>query len=271
VEKFSKYQALGNDFVILDRRHFGGDIDAATAVRLCDRRRGVGADGVLVLLGVAGVDAQLRIHNPDGSVAQMCGNGLRCVARYLRTPLGVFPRPILIGTDVGTREASFDESGTQITVDLGPAAFTAAQLPKASDGGPFLEQRIDGELATAVSVGNPHLVLLEAALDDAPTEGPRLERFPGFCEGTNVEFCRQQGAGLSVRVWERGAGLTQACGSGAGAAVAAYLRAGRLAAGEWHSVELPGGALLVKVDADFQHVWLKGDASKVFEGTIDDG
>ncbi len=266
VEKFSKYQALGNDFVLLDRRERGGDIDAATAIRLCDRRRGIGADGVLVLLGSTGVDAALRIHNPDGSVAQMCGNGLRCVARYLGPG-----KPLRIATDVGVREATFDAQTGLITVDLGPVSFSAPHLPKAVDGALFVEQFVEGFRATAVSVGNPHLVLFEAALEDATVKGPALERMAGFPERTNVEFSRLQGSGLAVRVWERGAGLTEACGSGAAAAVAAYQKAGKLQPSTWHTVTLPGGTLQVRVDADFQHAWLKGDAHKVFEGVIADG
>ncbi|MBX7115399.1 MAG: diaminopimelate epimerase [Myxococcaceae bacterium] len=266
VEKFSKYQALGNDFVLLDRRERGVDIDASMAVRLCDRRRGIGADGVLVLLGSAGVDARLRIHNADGSVAQMCGNGLRCVARYLGQG-----EPLRIATDVGVREATFDAQTGLITVDLGPVSFVAPQLAKAADGGPFVDQPVEGYQATAVSLGNPHLVLFEAVLEEVSVKGPRLERMAGFPERTNVEFCRRQGEGLAVRVWERGAGLTEACGSGAAAAVAAYQKAGQLRPGSWHTVALPGGALRVRVDADFQHAWLKGDAHKVFEGVIDDG
>lgn len=268
MEKFSKYEALGNDFVLLDRRAQGGDIDAAQARRLCDRHLGVGADGVLVLLPAEGVDAKLRIHNSDGSVAQMCGNGLRCVARHLSASLGA-GRPLRIGTDVGVREARLESGGRGITVEIGPALFEAAQLPRAPGGGPFVEQTIDGQLASAVSVGNPHLVLLEAKLDDVTALGPKLEHFPGFPERTNVEFCRQQAAGgLEVRVWERGAGYTQACGSGAGAAVAAYVRAGRLPADKWHPVTLPGGTLEVRFDSADARVWLRGDASRVFEGTF---
>jgi diaminopimelate epimerase len=269
VEPFFKYHGLGNDFVVLDRRASGLDIDEARTRQLCDRHFGVGADGVLTVLPAQGAVARMVVHNADGSVAEMCGNGLRCVAAYLAEGDPARPRALRVATGAGELDCELDwDQGTvsRVTVAMGPALLESPLLPH---GGPFVRRPIEGHLATAVSLGNPHLVLLEAPLALASTLGPALELHRLFPERTNVEFVapRAEG-GLTVVVWERGVGLTLACGTGACAAVAASVLEGRVPADAWVPVRLPGGVLEIRVQADLRQVWLRGEARRVFQGAL---
>lgn len=270
MQPFTKYHALGNDFVVVDRRSTGIDLRPEEAVAWCDRHRGVGADGVLALLPAQGAAARMVVHNADGSVAEMCGNGLRCVVKHLADEQRTQPEELAVETGAGRLVSSlrYQSSGEaqEITVDLGRVHLSAPHLPRAPGGGPFLEQSFEGRLASAVSLGNPHLVLLDAGPEQAKTLGPILERHPAFPERTNVECAVPRGAGLEVVVWERGVGLTLACGTGAAATVAAWSLAGRLAFEQWVAVDLPGGRLEVKVLGDLSHAYLRGGAVRVFRG-----
>jgi diaminopimelate epimerase len=262
VEAFFKYQALGNDFLILDRRSSARDIGPEAARALCDRRRGVGADGVLVLLPASSDAALARmvVHNADGSVAEMCGNGLRCVVKHLAEAGRAHPQALAIETGAGVRssELSWTERGVElVTVAMGPAQLE------------LVRESIDGFTATAVNMGNPHLVLLDANVADIATLGPRLEAHPRFPHRTNVEACRLEPDGkLTTAVWERGVGLTQACGTGACACVVAFAREGRVPFEQWVKVALPGGVLEVKAAADLSSVSMRGPATFVFQGSL---
>lgn len=273
METFFKYQGLGNDFVVIDRRQSGLDVDAALSRRLCDRHFGIGADGVLAILPEPGTAGRMVVHNADGSVAEMCGNGLRCVARYLAEHDGGRPSTLRVATGAGVLESELEWSDTgveRITIAMGPAMLEAPILPH---GGPFVRQPISAStephLGTAVSLGNPHLVLLDVPPSEAARLGPALETHPWFPTRTNVEFVapRAEG-GLVVTVWERGVGLTLACGTGACAAVTASALEGRSPFDAWVPVQLPGGLLEIKVKADRSQVWLKGPAKFVFEGRV---
>ena len=275
MEKLFKYHGLGNDFVILDRRASGEDIDAQTAVRLCDRRRGIGGDGVLVLLPSKQAFARMVVHNSDGSVAEMCGNGLRCAVKYLVDQDGEKRPELPVETGAGVlnaRIAYSSKGADEIEIEMGPARFVAPNLPSGKTGEPWVRQPLIGHpnlWGTAVSMGNPHLVLYGAALSEAEKVGPVLERSPLFPDRTNVEFVRTDpDGGLSVVVWERGSGLTQACGTGACASVAAAVYEKRLPADAWVPVRLPGGTLQIRVAADLSRVQLKGPATFVFEGVV---
>jgi diaminopimelate epimerase len=267
-ERGYKYEGLGNDFVLLDRRASGEDISPRAARALCDRRRGVGADGVLVLLPSRVAAARMVVHNADGSVAEMCGNGLRCVVKHLldghpaEDTLAIETGAGVLSSRVNRRDGAVDE----VEVELGPARLTAPNLPLAPGGGPFRGVRVEGVdfPGTAVNLGNPHLVLLGAPQEVVREQGPRLEHLPGFPERTNVEAVRRAHEGLSVWVWERGAGLTDACGTGAGAAVVAALLAGWVSPDVFVPVELPGGRLAVRVAADLGRTTLRGPARFVF-------
>lgn len=269
METFFKYQGLGNDFVVIDRRKSGEDVDAALSRRVCDRHFGVGADGVLSILPEAGTAGRMVVHNADGSIAEMCGNGLRCVVKYLAEADPAKPRVIDVATGAGVLNCEIgwrDGEVDTVTVAMGPARLEAPILP---NGGPFVGKSIEGLVGTAVSMGNPHLVLLDTPPSEAARLGPGLEVHPLFVQRTNVEFVepRPEG-GLRVAVWERGVGLTLACGTGACAAVVANGLAGRGPFDAWVPVQLPGGLLEIKVARDLTQVWLKGPVRFVFEGRL---
>jgi diaminopimelate epimerase len=274
-ERIFKYHGLGNDFVVLDRRQTGVDIDASTSQYLCDRRRGIGADGVLSLLPSTAGLARMVVHNADGSIAEMCGNGLRCAVKYLVDSLGHRPERIDVETGAGVLSCvpTYGPGGAdEVEVSMGPARLVAPNLPSGATGQPFLEAPVPGHAGlrgTAVSMGNPHLVLLDRPLDEAERLGPTLERHPGFPDRTNVEFARvDPDGGITLVVWERGCGLTQACGTGACATATAAVLAKRLPPDAWLRVTLPGGDLRIRVPADLSDIRLKGPATFVFEGVV---
>jgi len=272
VEQAFKYEGLGNDFVVLDRRASGQDLSPSASRAVCDRRRGVGADGVLVLLPSSRAPVQMVVHNADGSVAEMCGNGLRCVVKHLldRDP----GRDALeVETGAGVLPARVRRSGAEVEeveLELGPARLQAPHLPAGPGGGPFVAAPVPGIEwhGTAVSMGNPHLVLLGAPPEVVRQHGPRLEHAAGFPERTNVEAVTRAGNGLQVSVWERGAGLTDACGTGAAAAVAAARVAGWVPPDVFVPVDLPGGQLAVRVSGDLQRTTLRGPARFVFSAEL---
>lgn len=254
---FSKYHGLGNDFILVEGPPL---MDAERAVRLCDRRRGIGADGVLTLLppqrdGLA----YMHIFNSDGSVAAMCGNGIRCVARHLAEARALTGE-ILIETDSGTKRCTIHRDGKgaveSVAVQMGPARVEGEQDFEVG------RERLH---AVRVSMGNPHAVLFdEASVRRASSVGPAIERLvPG---GVNVGFARPRAGGLDLVVWERGAGLTDACGTGACAAAVAAVRRGDLRAGTPAEVRLPGGSLFVTVGKDLREVEMRGPAERVFAG-----
>ncbi|HXX32280.1 MAG TPA: diaminopimelate epimerase [Myxococcaceae bacterium] len=272
-ERFHKYHGLGNDFVLLDRREGGGDVGPEQVRALCERRRGVGADGVLVLLPSAGADLRLAIHNADGSVPEMCGNGLRCAVVHVLERAPGRPGSLAVETGAGilSARARWDgERVAEVEVAMGPARLVAPNLPSFSTGSPFVGAPVPGTPfhGTAVSMGNPHLVLLDAPLDQAPLWGPRLERSPGFPERTNVELLGREPPGLRVVVWERGVGLTEACGTGASAALVAAVLAGWAEPERWQEVRLPGGPLSLLVTRDLGQVTLRGPARFVFSAEL---
>ena len=250
---FGKYQGLGNDFVLIER----GTPSPALARRICDRRRGIGADGVLALLPSKIADARMHITNADGSVAEMCGNGLRCVIRHLA-------RNASIETGAGVLRGTI-EAG-DVRVELGEARIIEESIPV----------ELEGRTLTAigVSMGNPHLVLppFDASANLmmlAHEHGPRLERHPRFPERVNVELVKQRADGsLELVVFERGAGITEACGTGAGATAFASLMRRTIDASPV-KVRLPGGPLDVFVEG--RRIEIRGPAEHAFDGEIEVG
>jgi diaminopimelate epimerase len=276
-EFFFKYHGIGNDFIVLDRRETGVDVDAETSRLLCDRRLGIGADGILSLLPSEKAAARMVVHNADGSVAEMCGNGLRCAVKYLVDNFGERPESIDVETGAGllTCTPMYGADGVaEVEISLGPARLVAPNLPSGATGQPFLDAPVPGHAGLrgyAVNMGNPHLVLFDQPLEDAGRLGPQLERHPGFPDRTNVEFTRVNAdGGLTVVVWERGCGLTQACGTGACAAAVAAVLAKRVPADAWLRVGLPGGDLHIRVPADLSDIRLRGPAAFVFTGVVPD-
>ena len=278
---FSKYQGTGNDFVMVvdleDRR----PLDPAEVAALCDRRTGVGADGVIRLVATSGGGAALFMDyaNADGSVAEMCGNGIRCVGA-LAHDRGLVDGPAFaVATRAGVKHLELDVGGDgavrSVTVGMGSADFTKASIPMRGPawetflGQPF---EIGPEMtltASAVSMGNPHLVLFvedDPARYHVPHIGPALEHHDLFPEGTNVEFARVHGDRIDVRVWERGSGETMACGSGACAVAVAANEAGLAPARV--TIRFPGGDVEVE-RGDDGGVRLTGPAAHVFDGRVD--
>jgi diaminopimelate epimerase len=260
---FAKYQGTGNDFLVIEGQ---GERDwTALAPRLCDRHYGVGADGLLI---VSTDPFKMLVVNADGSIPEMCGNGLRCVARYLhdRGKVGLGPFEVVTGAGVLRPEVLPD---LQVTVDMGRPILERERIPMLGPaGGPVVEELVDDWLVTAVSMGNPHAVIFVRDVEGVPLAswGPGLETHPSFPAKTNVEFAQVLDRGRArMRVWERGAGPTLACGTGACATLVAGVLTGRMdRAGV---IELPGGPLAIRWD-DEDHVWLTGEARPVFTGEI---
>jgi diaminopimelate epimerase len=254
--RFAKYQALGNDYLVLER---GSRVDAALVRRLCDRHFGVGADGVLVPgAAPAGADFALAIWNPDGSAAEKSGNGLRIFARWLFDRGEAGAAPFTVATRGGVVRCAVKERGAPIAVEMGRAVFAGPEETLALPDGPLR--------ASVLSLGNPHCVALLDEISPALARrlGPQLETHPRFPERTNVQLAQVLARDrLALEIWERGAGYTLASGSSACAAAAAAVRAG-LCDGEV-TVVMPGGELSVRVSADFQ-VTQEGPAEHVFEG-----
>jgi diaminopimelate epimerase len=288
---FAKVQGLGNDFLVVDLRpgraaaSQGGPSpqDPAVVRALCDRHFGVGADGVLAVLpGVEG-DARMRVLNADGSEAEMCGNGIRCVAKFLYESDATMRRPVLrIDTGAGLLECAVEVDGEtvrSVAVEMGRPRFARDEIPLTPGGaGTALRQVIQaGDRSftfTAVSMGNPHaIIFVDGAAEElrvlAETYGPLLETAPAFPRRTNVEFARVRGKEIDLVVWERGCGITLACGTGACATVAAAVLEKRLPAGLETPVHLPGGTLQITVAPDLTGVRMRGPATTVFTAQVD--
>jgi diaminopimelate epimerase len=275
-----KYHGSGNDFVLLDDLEDEHPLSGRLAAAICDRHLGVGADGVIRITRALASGAELFMdhRNADGSVAEMCGNGIRCLAA-LAFERGHTARTELdVETRAGVKHLSLDVRDgivRTVTVEMGPARLARRDIPMT--GGdpdePFLTEPFDVEgrtfKATAVSMGNPHLVLFveeDPAGVDVHRLGPVVEQDARFPNGTNVEFVAADGDGLRVRVWERGVGETMACGTGACAALVAANEAGLVPARA--PVRFPGGELVI--DRTQDQVFLTGPAERVFEGALDD-
>jgi diaminopimelate epimerase len=272
---FAKLHGTANDFIYVDARAgFPGD-PAAIARRLCDRRRGIGADGLILLLPSTEADGRMVIYNGDGSRAEMCGNGIRGLAKFAHER-GLIPKnPLSLETDAGVKTLSLHLDGgrvTRVTVDMGMPEWRGREIPVDADG-EVLDHAlvVDGRTwsVTCVSMGNPHCVVFVEDVAGLPLEtlGPRFERHPFFPRRVNTEFVRVDGRErLTMRVWERGAGETMACGTGACAVAVAAARTGRSA--RRVTVTLPGGPLEIDWRAD-DRVLMTGDAVFVFDGQVE--
>jgi diaminopimelate epimerase len=273
---FWKYHGIGNDFILLEDPELKAPVDPDAVIRLCDRRTGIGADGVLYVRPDAEADAYMKIMNSDGSEAEMCGNGIRCVAKHLYD-FSLAPKTRMrINTLAGVKEVDITASGgeaAEVSVCMGAPRLGCRDIPMRCDG-EFIDREIevDGTVirGTAVSMGNPHFIIFEEFTDpEVQALGPKVHAHSMFPKKTNVEFVRPRDGRLDVTVYERGAGWTQACGTGACAtAVAAGLR--KIAPlGKDVKVRLPGGDLTINVMKDLSMVRMTGPATRVFQGDID--
>jgi diaminopimelate epimerase len=274
-----KAHGLGNDYLVLELSAFGGALAPPAVRALCDRHRGVGSDGVLADVPSVVAEFGVRIFNPDGSEAEKSGNGLRIFAAYLyrggRVKLGREFRVETLGGVVSMRVLSESAEGVmEVEVEMGTARFGSEAVglrgPDRYADGEVLELEAGDTLAiTPVSIGNPHCVVFEEALDveEMRRRGPQISTHPFFENGTNVQFARVAEPGvLEALVWERGAGETEASGSSACAVAAAALHRG-LVVERTLAVRMPGGVLEVEVREDWS-VRLRGPVEDVFQATL---
>ena len=278
--EFSKYHGLGNDFILVDNRQQPEPmLRPEQAVQWCDRHFGIGADGVIFALpGQAGTDYTMRIYNSDGSEPEMCGNGIRCLAKFLETletadgQAPQAPHTYRIHTLAGVIAPTLQPDG-QVTVDMGPPHLLAAEIPTtlaaATDKVVAVPLTVADQTwpVTCVSMGNPHCITFVEDVAAIPLEaiGPQFEHHPAFPQRINTEFIEVVRPDyLKMRVWERGAGITLACGTGACASLVAGVLNGMC--DRTATVELPGGPLHIEWSAHDNRILMTGPAELVFTG-----
>jgi len=272
--RFTKMQGVGNDFVVLDAINQLIELDAPTVRRLADRHFGVGCDQILVIgrPRTADTDFTYRIFNADGDEVQHCGNGARCFLRYVLDKRLTAKSEIRVQTLCGIIVPRLEADG-QVTVDMGPPIFEPARIPfLAPERADSYALEVDGESVdvSALSMGNPHAVQVVGDVDTAPvgTQGPRIERHPRFPERVNAGYMQVLDPHvIRLRVFERGAGETLACGTGACAAVVAGIQRGLLRSPV--QVHTRGGDLRIAWEGEGHPVFMTGPAETVFEGEIE--
>src|SRR4051812_49096072 len=295
--RFAKYHGLGNDFLVVDLRT-ADPADAAAiqapphVIALCDRQFGVGGDGVLAILPSATADARMRVLNSDGSEAEMCGNGLRCVVKELYDRGGLARPTLAIETGAGRLVCDVEAPGggdvRSVTVAMGSPRLLRGEIPMTGPAGErCIEQppsipaipaipAIAGAArpVTCVSMGTPHAVTFVGSRDEAielaRTIGPAVERHAWFPNRTNAEFAHvAHRREIDLVVWERGCGITLACGTGACATAVAAVVTGRADEATPIRVNLPGGSLEITVQPGLSGVAMTGPALHVFDGQLD--
>ena len=276
--KFTKMQGLGNDFVVLDYDEFkkSGLELKELAIKLCDRHFGIGADGLMVVNPfVKNTDAGWFFYNSDGTIAQMCGNGIRCFARYMKQKGFISKNEFSVETLAGTIIPKINDDNT-VTVNMNKPITNPEKIPLKSSDNLNFEVSAKGKIfvANAISMGNPHCIIFtdENTAKAALEYGSDIETNPLFPEKTNVEFIKIiSRSEINLNVWERGCGITLACGTGACASVVAGILNGYL--DEKVKVNLPGGQLVIEwkgSNNDINHnVYMTGPATFVFEGEFE--
>ena len=282
--EFTKMHGCGNDYVYVVANRTRPADPARMAVRLADRRFGIGGDGLILLGPSPAADVRMEMYNADGSRAEMCGNGIRCVARLAYTSGVARRNPVSVETDCGIKTVWLklqNDRPVEATVDMGPPILEGREVPADADGRIVdypLRVGERTEKITAVSMGNPHCVVFvendsvfKLPDDEFARLGRQFERHPFFPRGVNTEFVLPVSAGrMRMRVWERGSGETLACGTGACAAVVAAALTGRGGAGA--AVELRGGTLEIQWRngaGQDGHVMMTGEAVEVFKGEVE--
>jgi len=275
--QFTKMHGIGNDYVYVDGSRQAVADPPAVARAVSDRQFGIGSDGLILILPSDCADVRMRMFNADGSEGKMCGNGIRCVAKYAWDHGLARKNPIHVETASGIKtidlQVGADGTAAAATVDMGPPMLKPADIPAdfpAEDG-----KIVDAPLTaggrkfaiTCVSMGNPHAIIYtdDAAAVDLEKYGPAIELHPKFPERINVHFVQVHSpAEVTMRTWERGSGVTLACGTGASAVVVAGVLTGR--GGRRALVHLPGGDLDIEWRESDNHVMMTGPAKEVFEG-----
>ena len=274
---FWKMHGLGNDYIVIDNRtiRMNSAKTAGLALKLCERRYSVGADGLLLVETSTLADVKMRIFNIDGSEAEMCGNGIRCFAKYCFENNIVNKKEMTVETLAGTKKIWLTVKRNKVNyvkVDMGSPTLERSKIPMIGAGkciNQDLQVNNKQYKATCLSLGNPHCVIFVDGLDDFPVQniGSEIENNPLFPKRTNVEFAQVFNKNETrVRVWERGCGETLACGTGACATVVAGSLLGKT--GNKVRVHLPGGDLEVEYA---EHLFLSGQVESVYEGKLFEG
>jgi len=272
--RFTKMHGAGNDYIFVDCLAQPVPEDpSALAVAVSDRHCGIGADGLILICPSGIADARMQMWNADGSRGEMCGNGIRCLAKYLYEQRIVCRDDLNIETDRGVLCVQLETSSgrvERVRVDMGQPIFSPSEIPTTLPGTPPLGVKLQAAgrtiEVTCLSMGNPHCVTFVETLSDdwVSNVGPEIEQHQAFPNRTNVEFVQVLSPReLLVRVWERGSGETRACGTGACAAVIAGVLTGRTDRDA--TVRLPGGELHVEWPTG-DHLFLTGPAAEVFQG-----
>jgi diaminopimelate epimerase len=275
--RFSKYHALGNDYIVIDPRDHAAPLSVAAIVRTCHRNFGIGSDGILLgpLPAQQGAAFALRIFNPDGSEAQKSGNGLRIFCRYLFDCELVKHDSFKVYTLGGVVEAQVHDAGESVTVEMGRVTFRSDEIPVNVDG---VAREIIREniviagrklIVSCASIGNPHCVV-ELEADEALVRalGPQIENHPMFPQRTNVQFLRViDRANIEIQIWERGAGYTLASGSSSSAAAAVAHRLGLVDRAV--TVHTPGGKIAIKIGEHFA-ITMTGAVTRIADGNLFD-
>ncbi|MBR4897422.1 MAG: diaminopimelate epimerase [Prevotella sp.] len=279
---FTKMHGAGNDYIYVDTTLYNIKDPAAAAIAWSDRHKGIGSDG-LVLIGrskMPEADFTMRIFNADGSEAMMCGNASRCIGKYLYERTHPWPLPVMDGN--GYKETTIrlltlsgvkilhlhivNEIVESVTVDMGEPVFEDERLFNPTIDLPALKGG-EGGGSLFVSMGNPHFVIFTNDTDEVELKGKALENHAAFPERCNIEFAEMRPDGIRVRVWERGSGITQACGTGACATAVAACKTNR--AGRKSRIIMDGGELEIEWNEADNHVYMTGPAEFVFEGEIE--
>ncbi|MDY0340907.1 MAG: diaminopimelate epimerase [Coriobacteriia bacterium] len=279
---FTKMNGLGNDFIMIDDRDESIDMTPEAVAWFCDRHFGIGGDGLILIRPATTPDADYYMHyfNADGSLAEMCGNGARCFAKYVVDQgfVAADATSLVIETLGGLRPVIFtrDDDGQLLsaTVDMGIPTFAPEDIPGDFDGTQVYDCPLETPFGTfgitGVSMGNPHAIIWVDDVADAPVEtvGPYIATHERFPQGTNVEFAQlvEDSTSIRMRVWERGVGETLACGTGACAVLVAGTLSCRV--GRDATIELPGGDLKIRWHED-DHVYMTGSAAVSFIGTVE--
>lgn len=275
--KFTKMHGCGNDYIYVNLFREQVENPKEMARQLSRRCFGIGADGLITIGPSAEADFAMRIYNADGSEAEMCGNGIRCVAKYVYDHGMTCKQELMIETGAGVKRLKLLVEGTvkQVQVDMGEPILAPERIPVNLPGENVISVPVEmveqNWLLTCVSMGNPHAVIFVLDLSKLPIEelGPRMEGHSLFPKRTNVEFVEVLGRGeLRMRVWERGAGETLACGTGACASVMAAVLNGFT--DDRVLVHLAGGDLRIEYHRENKHLFMTGPAVTVFEGEIEE-
>jgi diaminopimelate epimerase len=274
--KFTKMHGAGNDYVYVDCFREKVENPQELAIKVSDRHKGIGSDGLILIMPSDICDVRMRMFNADGSESQMCGNGSRCVGKYFYDAGYTQKQEITLETKAGVKHLQlFPVNGQveKVRVDMGEPVLTAQNIPVIWNEAQLINQIVDFEpekyALTAVSMGNPHAIIFTEEIDQLDLEkiGKKIENHPMFPERVNVEFVEiLSPIHAKMRVWERGSGETMACGTGACAVETAAVLNGKLE--RKATISLLGGDLELEWNAENNHVYMTGEAVKVFEGEI---